>query len=111
RREPAAGRMVEIDDRSALAQMRIVERLGGVEHRAAWYAAPGERLHDLALVMPPRPAFDDFGEGRGIAGAGGRAVEAVVVTQIRPADDLDHRFESLQIVGRKHHVDILVDAI
>src|SRR6266849_1379206 len=83
--------MVEIDDRAALAQMRVGERLGGVEHRAARDAASGERLHDLALIVLSRPAFDDFGEGRRIAGTCRRGIEAVVVAQIRPADDFEQR--------------------
>src|SRR2546425_778094 len=41
--------MLEVEDGSALAQVRIVEHLGGVQHRPARDAASREGPHDLVL--------------------------------------------------------------
>src|ERR1041385_7928057 len=62
RREAAARWMIEIDDRAALAQMRILEHFGRVEHRAAPHAAPGKRLHDIVLVARAGPAFEHLAQ-------------------------------------------------
>jgi hypothetical protein len=45
--------MVEIDDRAALAQMRIAQHLGGVEHRTARDAASANAFINCACVAAP----------------------------------------------------------
>lgn len=67
--------MVEIEDCAALAQMRVGDRLGGIEHGTAPHAAASERLHDLALVAAAGPAtlrgVDVFHPQRGEVVSGG----------------------------------------
>jgi len=77
----------EIEDRFTLAQMRVGQHLGGIEHRAADDAASGERFHDLALLALPRPPLDLCGQRRPVAGPRRRRGEAVVGAQIRAPDD------------------------
>src|SRR6516164_11367999 len=103
--------MLEVEDRLTLAQMRIGQHLGGIEHRPTDDAAPGEGLHDLTLLAFTGPAFDLRGQRGTIAGARRGRREALVRAQIGTPHDLGHRLEHLRIVGRNGYVDIVVRTI
>src|SRR5262249_62243003 len=74
--EAAARWVLEVEDRASLAEMRIGEDLGGVEHGAARDPAAGEGAHDLVLVVLGRPALDDGGEVLDVLGPRRRRGEA-----------------------------------
>jgi len=57
-REPTTRRVFEVENRFALAQMRVGEHFGRVENGAAHDAASGKRFHDVALLARSGPAFD-----------------------------------------------------
>src|SRR5215472_11478726 len=104
----AARRMLEVEDCAAFAQMRVGEHFGGIEQGAARDALLREGLHDFALVVPPRPAFDDFGQRRRITGSRLRLGKAFVGQQIRTPDDLRYGLEHFGIVGRNDQIDAVI---
>src|SRR5271169_3889076 len=100
--------MFEFEDRLALAQMRVREHLGRIEHGTAHNAAAGKRFHDLALLAPRRPALDLRGQCRAILGARRRCRKALVGAQIRALHYLGHGLEHFRVIGRDRDVDVVV---
>ena len=95
-REVAAHRMLDRDDHAALLEMRIVQQLDAVEHRAARDAGLAEDPHHLVLGVASGPFVDDRGQRLDVL----RAVPSYETLVAQDLGMTDHFAQAHEHLGR-----------